>query len=81
MEIVIELYGALCRLTGAQRCALELPASATVADALEALAARFPEIAPRLENTACAVADALVARSAQLDHGTTLALIPPVSGG
>ena len=81
MDIVIELHGVLGRLAGAERAVVQLPAQATVADAIAALEVQVPDMAERLEMTACAVGDALVARSTPLIGDEILVLIPPVSGG
>ncbi|MGH8461884.1 MAG: MoaD/ThiS family protein [Stenotrophobium sp.] len=81
MKISVELHGVLCRLAGAQRLTVQLSGQSTVADAITAVEQLAPGMAERLEVTACAIGDALVARSAVLDPGTTLVLIPPVSGG
>jgi len=81
MKILIELNGVLRGLAGADAVNLELPTSATAADALSALETAHPALAPRLRTTACAVGDALVPRSAALSEGSRLVLIPPVSGG
>ncbi|TXH04205.1 MAG: MoaD/ThiS family protein [Nevskiaceae bacterium] len=81
VEITVELNGVLCRLAGASSLPLNLRDDATVADAIAAVEARVPEAADRLEATACAVGDALVARNTPLEAGDVLVLIPPVSGG
>lgn len=81
MNIVVELNGVLSRLAGASSLQVNLGEGATVADAIAAVEARVPGAADRLEVTACAIGDALVARNALLDAGDVLVLIPPVSGG
>ncbi|MGH8505512.1 MAG: MoaD/ThiS family protein [Stenotrophobium sp.] len=81
MQIQIELHGVLCRLAGAQRLTVPLPEPATVADVIAAVEARVPEMAERLEVTACAIDDTLVPRNTLLSGDEILVLIPPVSGG
>lgn len=82
MPIVFEFFGVLERLAGAATLELELPVqSATVEDALVALARRLPDMAPHLPRAACAVNDRLVLRGEALAPGWRLALLPPVAGG
>jgi molybdopterin converting factor small subunit len=81
MRVIIECFGASRRWCGADSIALDLAATATVADALEHLAARYQELAARLDSVAVAIGDAVVARGTRVREGDRLALIPPVSGG
>jgi molybdopterin converting factor small subunit len=78
---MIELNGVLCRLAGTRNLTVQLSDSATVADALSAVAALMPDAADRLQATACAIGDALVPRGTPLAGDEILVLIPPVSGG
>lgn len=66
---------------GQPRMTLTLDEGATVADALTALTAEKPELAPHLERVAYAVGDELVSRETALKPDDTLVLLPPVSGG
>ncbi|HTR97133.1 MAG TPA: molybdopterin converting factor subunit 1 [Candidatus Acidoferrales bacterium] len=60
---------------------LELPAGSRVRDALRALAAKHPALAP-LEGTLAVAVDGTLARADDaLQDGAELALLPPVSGG
>jgi molybdopterin converting factor subunit 1 len=61
--------------------AIELPADATVGDALEALAGRHPTIATLLPRVQTAVNRAFANSSLVLQDSDELALIPPVAGG
>ncbi|MDE2150333.1 MAG: MoaD/ThiS family protein [Gammaproteobacteria bacterium] len=81
MDIVVECCGPAGRWCGADRIELALPAAARVADALERLAQRFPELAARRGQLACAIGDRVVPVNETLTAGTVLSLIPPVSGG
>lgn len=81
MHITVECHGLLREICGAE-LALEIPQDdATVAAALQLLAAQHPALNPHLPRVACARGDTLVARDAPLAQGDRLALIPPVSGG
>ena len=81
MQITIEFFGVLRSLAGTGQASITLAPGSSVAEACAMLATRFPDMAERLTSTACAVGDSLVARSTPLVDGTTLVLIPPVSGG
>jgi len=60
---------------------LELPAGATVTDALDVLAAREPAIAQLRGKFRCAVNQDFTGDAHVLADGDELALIPPVAGG
>lgn len=81
MQVTIECHGASQRWCGAERLQLELPGGATVADALQALAVRHPELAARRATLAVAIGEDIVDGARRLEPGCSLALIPPVSGG
>lgn len=81
MNVQVLLFADLAESAGTRSMALELAAGACVADALETLSARVPAVASRLPVLAVAVGDRYVARTAVLQEGDELALIPPVSGG
>jgi sulfur-carrier protein len=80
MRITIEFHGVLRQLAGDERCVVELPGG-TVADALALLCRQQPQLAERLPRVACAIGSELVSRQHRLADDSTLALIPPVSGG
>ena len=81
MQIRFEMLGVLQRLAGADSIALDAAQSMTVAEALEKLALRRPELRAELERCAVARGDAIVTRRDAVAPGTTLALLPPVAGG
>jgi len=60
---------------------VELPAEATVGDALAAIGARYPEIAGLLPQVQAAVNRSVVPAAHRLADGDELALLPPVEGG
>lgn len=80
--IEIQCFGVLRQICGDgnHRVALE-SGRATVADALDRFAQKFPELREHLGCTACAIGDCFVDRQAALHPGDVLALLPPVSGG
>jgi len=61
--------------------ALELPAGSRVRDALRAIAARHPALAPLECSLAVAIDGTLARPDDALADGAELALLPPVSGG
>jgi molybdopterin converting factor small subunit len=81
MRVTVECHGASQRWCGAARLELELPAPATVEDALRQLASRHPELAARRATLAVAIGADIVDGARALQPGAELALIPPVSGG
>lgn len=81
MKIDIECHGATQRWCGRSTLQLELDEPATVADALAALAGRFPDFAEHQGRIAIACGDTIVHARTALSEGMQLALIPPVSGG
>jgi len=81
MKITIECHGAARNWCGADELSLDLPETANVAAALDALATRYPDFAAQRTRVAVASGDTVVRGSAPLREGERLALIPPVSGG
>jgi len=81
MRVTIECYGASARWCGSDAIALDLADGATGNDALDALAARYPDFAARRDTVAIAAGDAIASPTAPLADGDVIALIPPVSAG
>jgi molybdopterin converting factor small subunit len=81
MRITVECHGASQRWCGAERVSLDLGEPASVGDALQRLAERYPELAARRGTLALAVGDEIVTAERPLAEDERLALIPPVSGG
>lgn len=82
MKISVRLFSILRERAGASELSLELPAGATVADALAELAGR-EGLGDALSRTAVAAAvnREYAERTSALSEGDELALVPPVSGG
>ncbi|HVC34388.1 MAG TPA: molybdopterin converting factor subunit 1 [Chloroflexota bacterium] len=66
---------------GADRVSFELPGGASVADLIETLVARFPDIQPVVGAARFAVNREYAAPTTILHDGDEVALIPPVAGG
>jgi len=80
MRVRVRLFAVLRERAGAGELALELPAGATVGDAVAALAGCHPALGA-LRGVAYAVNQSYAAADAALNDGDELALIPSVSGG
>lgn len=81
MRVTVECYGASARWCGSDAVMLELDDGATGNQALDALAARYPDFAARRDNVAIAAGDAIASPTEPLADGDVIALIPPVSAG
>jgi molybdopterin converting factor subunit 1 len=81
MQCEVLLFAQVRETLGKSRLTIELPARATVGDALNALAAQHPEIAMMRSRLAVAVNEKYQSASTILHDGDVMALIPPVSGG
>ena len=81
MRVRVRLFAIQRELAGTREVPLELPDGATIADAWEAVVARFPALAPGRDYVRFARNSAYTAASTGLADGDELALIPPVSGG
>ena len=81
MTIRVLFFGILAQRLGSKSLELEVPASATVGDAVVILEGRYPELVTWRTKLAFAVDMAYVKTGHQLDANDELALIPPVSGG
>jgi len=79
----VRLFAILRERAGSDAVDVELPAGATVGDALDALAAQHPALATALDSLSVvmAVNRAYAEPRTVLADGDELALIPPVSGG
>lgn len=81
MTITVRLFAALRREAGTGELELELPAGATVGDAVAALRAGPLPWLPDRATFAVAVDREYAKDDAVLEPGSELALVPPVSGG
>ena len=81
MTVTVKLFAILRERAGAPELQIELPMTATVATARDALAERVPAIQNFLPRIAWAVNQAYVPIDTKLHDGDELAAIPPVSGG
>jgi len=81
MVVTMRLYAMLRELAGADGCALSLAEGASGRQAADALAARFPRLAPLLPYARLAVNLEYQPWDALIRDGDELSVVPPVSGG
>ena len=81
MTIRVKLFAILRDKAGVAELPLEVPEDARVADAVETLLAKLPDLRPFASRIAFAVNLSRVDANAPLKHNDELALLPPVSGG
>lgn len=79
--ITVLLFGQARELAGTGEIALDVPAGATVGDALARLEERFPALVPFDRVLLAAVNETYATRDEPVSDGDTLAVFPPVSGG
>lgn len=81
MEITVLLFASVAEKAGTRKFTLELSEPATVASARDAILARYPPLQAFAPNLLYAVDEEYARESDAVHAGSTLALIPPVSGG
>jgi len=81
MQIRVLLFAQAREFAGVSECPLALPAGGTVHEALGALVAAHPALAPLRAHLAVAVNGALARPGDAVPDGAELAVLPPVSGG
>lgn len=81
MTVRVRLFAGVREKAGVSEFRLELPDSASVADAQARLVDRFPALGGQVGRCAFAVNRSYVRLDHALRDGDELAVIPPVSGG
>jgi molybdopterin converting factor subunit 1 len=81
MTIHVRLFAIVRERAGVAELDLPMGETATVADAVAALAAKHPALKDFLPRCALAVNQNYVPATTPLNEGDELAVIPPVSGG
>ncbi len=81
MRVRVLFFAFVREIAGCDGAEIDLPEGATVAGARDAVAARFPALAPRLPHLLWAVDREYARLDAPLHDGAEVAAIPPVSGG
>lgn len=81
MEVTVLLFAQARERAGRGELRLALAPGACVRDALDAVTAAHPELAPLRAHLAVALDGALARPGDVVRDGAELALLPPVSGG
>lgn len=81
MLITVRLFARLREIAGAAEVTVVVPENATVLDAWQSLAGRFPALVAYTGTVSCAVNEDYARMQAALKHGDEVAFLPPVSGG
>ncbi len=81
MTVPVQLWSYFRDLAGMATLTVELPEGATVAEALDAVYARHPQLAALRNSTLIAVGVDYADSSQVLRAGDEVSLFPPVQGG
>jgi molybdopterin converting factor subunit 1 len=81
MTLSVKLFAKARDLAGAERVSIGLPEPATVRDLRDALKARYPALAPIIQNLLVAVGNDYASEGTHLSPLSDVACFPPVSGG
>ncbi|GIW13599.1 MAG: molybdopterin synthase sulfur carrier subunit [Tepidiforma sp.] len=75
------LFASLAERAGTRRLEVPVGEGETVRDIRDRVVARFPQLAPAVPTLMYALNEEYAREDAAVAAGSTLALIPPVSGG
>ncbi len=81
IQVEVEFFAGAVGLVGARRWQTQLPTGSTIADLRGQLMTNFESLAQLEQLSRWAVGTEFVADGFVLDRDTTVAMIPPVSGG
>lgn len=81
MTIEVKLFAVARQLAGSSTCAVELPPGATVADLKRELSRRVPGLSRIEGQLRFSVDEEYAGDATPLSETSTVACIPPVSGG
>jgi len=81
MKIAVHFYSYFRDLTGRAQTTETLPAGSSIADLMNQLIARFPNLDALQNSTLIAVGVDYQTRSYLLQEGDEVSLFPPVQGG
>ena len=81
LQVTVRFFALYRERAGRDQTAIDLPAGATVAEAVAEVRRRFPGLAPDSVEIVAAVNAEYAPHDTILNEGDHLALIPPVSGG
>lgn len=81
MAVTVLLFASIAEAAGSRSLCLDAAPGDTVADVRDRLIARLPELARFVPTLLYAVDEVYAKPTEPVPDGSTLALIPPVSGG
>ena len=81
MKIHLRYFASIREAIGQSEEVLIVHEGASVADVLALLLARYPQLQPIIERSACAVNHGYVTVQTALQEGDEVVFIPPVGGG
>jgi MoaE-MoaD fusion protein len=81
VKITVQFFSFLRQLVGQNELTLNLPDSATAADALAQLHTQFPQLKEAEKTTLIAIGMEFATGPSQLHDGDVLSLMPPLQGG
>jgi len=81
MQVQVRLFAAAREIVGRGEVSVELGEGDTVGDLMEHFFARYPELKAIAGSLLVAVNREFAARTARLQDGDEVGVIPPVSGG
>lgn len=81
MRLDVLLFAAAREAAGCERLELQVGDDATVADVFRTLAERSPALSAVLPHCRAALDQRFAARDERVEAASTLAVLPPVSGG
>jgi molybdopterin converting factor subunit 1 len=81
MTITVKLFAAAREMIGSETVSLELPESATIADAKRILIEQYPQLEKLLLRSVIARNQEYALDTDEIASSDELAIIPPVSGG
>lgn len=79
--MTVLLFASLAERAGTRRLEVPVSEGERVRDVRDRVVARYPQLAPAVPNLMYALDEVYAREDAPVVAGSTLALIPPVSGG
>ena len=81
MKVKVQLFAEFRRLTGSDRVEVEVSATATVGEVVEAVRMKFPLLRNYEKNTLVAKGLEFAEANEPVHEGDEISLMPPVMGG
>jgi len=81
MHVTVHFLASLRHSTGTPSCTLEVPEEATLAQAVEALLAHFPDLSGHQDSWHFAINQMHAEADVRLRPGDTISIFPYIAGG